>query len=156
VLGGRRAVGSSGSLHHSDVDSELLEFLRHDVPAHLGTIDRQGYPRITPIWFIYEDGAFYMSSLVGKRQLEDLRRDPRASIRVDSEEPASVRGVRANRQAGGRGLAELRADVGGAWTRRITLKYVSGEEGDERARLRAAQDRIVIVLRPERLEWIRT
>jgi len=22
---------------------------------------RQGYPRITPIWFLYEDGAFYMT-----------------------------------------------------------------------------------------------
>jgi len=32
--------------------------------APISTVDgphRQGYPRITPIWFLYEDGAFYMT-----------------------------------------------------------------------------------------------
>jgi nitroimidazol reductase NimA-like FMN-containing flavoprotein (pyridoxamine 5'-phosphate oxidase superfamily) len=94
------------------MDPDAAALLDRDVPAHLGTIDGQGYPRITPIWFVYEDGAFYMSSLVGKRHIPDLRREPRPSVRVDCEEPTSVGGVRANRQVGGRGIAELRTDVG--------------------------------------------
>jgi hypothetical protein len=137
----------------ADVFEDLL---RLDVPAHLGTLDRRGYPRITPIWFLFEDGTFYMTSLVGKRHVDDLRRDPRASIRIDVEEHVAVSGVRANRQVGGRGIAELRPDVGGGWTRRITLKYVSGPEGAARATLRASQERIAIVLRPVRLERLRT
>lgn len=138
------------------MDTGSAELLDRDVPAHLGTIDPRGYPRITPIWFVFEDGVFYMSSIAGKRQVADLRRDARASIRVDVEDPVSVGGVRANRQIGGRGIAEVRPDVGGAWTRRITLKYVSGAEGEARAAMRAAQDRVVIALRPERLEELRT
>ncbi len=127
-----------------------------DVPARLGTLDRRGYPRITPIWFLYEDGTFYMTSIVGKRHVEDLRRDPRASIRVDIEDNAAVDGVRANRQIGGSGIAELRPDADGAWTRRITLKYVTGADAETRAAMRAAQQRIVILLAPERLELLHT
>ena len=134
----------------------LVDLLQLDVPASLGTLDRQGYPRITPIWFVYENGAFYMTSLVGKRHVGDLRHDPRASIRVDTEDAVAVEEVRANRQVGGRGIAELRPDVGGEWTRRISLKYLAGPDGVARASMRAAQDRIVIAIRPERLEWLHT
>lgn len=138
--------------HDVAVSDEAGDLLRRDVPAHLGTLDGRGYPRITPIWFLFEDGTFYMTSIVGKRHLEDLRRDPRASIRVDVEDAVAVGGVRANCQVGGRGIAELRPDVGGTWTRRITLKYVTGSDGEARAAMRSAQERIVIVLKPERLE----
>jgi len=105
---------------------------------------------------MFEDDSFYMTSLVNKRHVEDIRRDPRASIRIDVEERTAVGGVRANRQLGGRGVAEVRADVGGAWTRRITLKYVVGSDGETRAAMRAAQERMLIVLRPERLERLGT
>jgi len=80
-----------------------------------------------------------MSSLLGQRHVRDLRLDPRASIRVDIEEPVAVGGVRANRQVGGRGVAEIRRDVGGTWTRRITLKYVTGPDGEARAAMHAAR-----------------
>ncbi|SRR6266542_978516 len=134
----------------------LQDLLALDVPAHLATIDPAGYPRITPIWFIFEDGAFYMSSLTGKRHLRDLARDARASIRVDAEEREAVDGVRANAQAGARGIVDLRRDGVAEWTRRITLKYVTGPSGLSRANMRAAQDRILIVLRPERIEYLST
>jgi hypothetical protein len=34
------------------------------------------------------------------------------------------------------------------------LKYVTGTDGEQRAAIRARQDRIVVVLRPTRLEQI--
>jgi hypothetical protein len=36
------------------------------------------------------------------------------------------------------------------------LKYVTGADGEQRAAMRTKQDRIVIVLRPTRLEQIAT
>src|SRR6266536_3573575 len=99
--------------HDVRVSDRFGELLGLDTPAHLGTLDPAGYPRITPIWFLYEDGAFYMTSLVDKRHVRDLRRDPRASIRVDREGSTTIGGVRAHQQVGGRGIAELRADVDG-------------------------------------------
>jgi nitroimidazol reductase NimA-like FMN-containing flavoprotein (pyridoxamine 5'-phosphate oxidase superfamily) len=132
------------------------ELLALDNPAHLGTLDRFGHPRITPIWFVFEDGCFYMSSLVNKRHVMDLRRDPRASIRIDHESPTATDGVRENAQVGARGEAELRRDGAGEWTYRITLKYVRGDDGLTRAEMRAAQDRVLIVLRPKHIEYLST
>ncbi len=134
-------------------EGEIAEVLGLDIPAHLGTISARGLPRISAIWFLYEDGVFYMTSVTGKRHLRDLARDPRATIWVDTEEPPPER---TNRQVGGRGTARVFRDVGGDWTRRITLKYVTGPEGKERAEVRAAMDRWVIALKPERLVAIGT
>jgi hypothetical protein len=79
--------------------------------------------------------------------VRDLQRDSRASIRVDIESAVAVGGVRETPQIGGRGEAELRRQGAKQWTYRITLKYVRGEDGQRRAEMRAAQDRVLIVLR---------
>lgn len=126
-------------------DDEIERLINLDVPAHLGTIDPEGFPRITPIWFLWEEGAFYMTSVEGKPQLRDLARDPRASIVIDIEERVSV-GIRHNRQVRARGEAELFPDPDGYWTRRITLKYVRGSEGKSTAEARASDSRVVIKL----------
>jgi hypothetical protein len=127
---------------------EIAEVLGLNIPAHLGTLSATGFPRITSIWFLYEDGVFYMTSVRGRRHLADLSRDARAAVWVDTEGPPPER---SNRQVGGRGLAEVYRDVDGHWTRRITLKYVPGAEGERRAAFRASMDRWVIALKPERL-----
>lgn len=127
-------------------DREMKRLLDLDFPAHLGTIDPKGFPRITPIWFIWEEGAFHMTSMEGKPQLRDLGRDPRASIVIDTEERVSVDGVRQNQQVRARGHAELSTDADGYWTKRITLKYVQGSEGEAKAEERASVPRIAIKL----------
>jgi hypothetical protein len=130
---------------------EIEALLELDVPARLATIDPSGYPRITPLWFVWADGAFVMTSLDGRPHLRNLARDPRAAVCVDTEERAAVAGVRANRQVKGSGPAELFRDEGGAWTARITRKYVPGAAGEEEARRRTALPRMGVRLRPERL-----
>lgn len=130
---------------------ELDALLALDVPAHLGTLDRAGFPRITPIWFLWEEGTFHMTSVPGKRQLADLKRDPRASLCIDTESPLAIGGQRPNRQARARGRVETSVDVDGRWTRRITFKYIPGPEGEAQAAFRASMPRVLIRLRPERL-----
>lgn len=115
------------------------ELLTLAVPLRLATNAPSGYPRLTPLWFVYDSGAFHMTSLKGKAHLRDLERDPRCALLIDT---ASHRRVRAH------GRAELSPDQGGAWTRRITLKYVSGTDGQATAARRAAQERVLITLRP--------
>jgi PPOX class probable F420-dependent enzyme len=131
--------------------AEIASLLALDIPAHLATTDPDGYPRITPIWFIWEDGAFRMTSVEGQPHLRNLARDPRAAVCVDTEARKPVDGIRAHRRVRARGLVETAADHGGYWTRRITLKYVSGPDGEEAAERRAAMQRVVITLQPKRL-----
>ena len=121
------------------------------MPARLATLEEDGFPRVTPIWFLWEDGVFVMTSLPHQPHVKNLERDARAAICVDIEERETVEGIRSNRQVKGHGLAQVRPDESGDWTRRITRKYVRGRDGEAAAERRAAMPRVVIELRPERL-----
>jgi PPOX class probable F420-dependent enzyme len=131
--------------------TEVGALLALDIPAHLATIDADGFPRITPLWFLWDEGAFYMTSVKGQPHLRNIERDPRVALCVDVEEREVVDGHRPNRRIRAQGEAELAPDDGGTWTRRITLKYVRGEEGERAAERRAPMARVVIRLLPVRL-----
>jgi pyridoxamine 5'-phosphate oxidase-like protein len=131
--------------------AELDELLALDVPARLATLEADGFPRVTPIWFFWENGTFWMTSLPHQPHVRNLERDARAAICVDVEDRRSTAGMRRNQQVKGRGLGLVRVDEEGVWTRRITRKYVVGEEGEDAAARRAAMPRVAIELRPERL-----
>ena len=130
-------------------NAEIHTLLQLDIVAHLATVAADGIPRVIPIWFVWSDGAFYMTSVDSARHVVDLQSDPRAAICLDVEahEPTET-GVRPNASVRARGRALLSRDVGGDWTRRITQKYVRGEIGRARADHRASMRRTVIELRP--------
>jgi nitroimidazol reductase NimA-like FMN-containing flavoprotein (pyridoxamine 5'-phosphate oxidase superfamily) len=135
---------------HSLSDTQLDALLALDVPGRLGTLDKEGYPHITPIWFVWERGAFYMTSLPEKAHVRRLGRDPRASFCVDVEDDERADGERPNRSARAVGPAEL-FDDDGTWTRRITEKYIHGPGLPDRLATRTSQERVVIRLQPVRL-----
>ncbi len=122
--------------------------LERDIPAHVATLDGRGYPRLTPLWFLYEDGVFYMTSVRGKTHLMDISRDPRVSLIVEEEDPPGARTYRRVKVVGRASLAD---DDQGRWTRRITLRYLRGPDGPPAADRRASRDRVLIALRPDRL-----
>lgn len=127
------------------------DLLDRDLVLHLVTLRRDGRPRITPLWFAYEDGAFRMTSVAGKPHLRDLARDPRCAVIVDAEIEPSADGERRYARVRAAGPAELTADPDGSWTRRITLRYMSGPAGARLAERRARDERVLITLRPERI-----
>jgi len=122
-----------------------------DVPAHLATLDREGFPHVTPLWFVWEVGAFFMTSIVDRPHLRRLSRDARAGLCVDVEVPQRADGQRPNRQVRAVGRAGVFPDQRGEWTRRITEKYVRGEAAGDVVRARSADERAVICLRPATL-----
>jgi nitroimidazol reductase NimA-like FMN-containing flavoprotein (pyridoxamine 5'-phosphate oxidase superfamily) len=130
---------------------EVDALLALDVPAHLATLDSHGFPHITPLWFIWDDGAFYMTSIVDRPHLRRLATNPRAGIGIDVEDPERDSGQRPNRQVRAIGTAQLFPDDNAAWTTRITQKYVQGPAAAASIASRAADARIAICLRPTRL-----
>lgn len=129
-------------------DDEAERLLSSPVPANLATLDDEGFPHITPVWFVWRDGAFWFTSVANKPHIRRLRRDPRAGVNVHVEGPEDADGRRLNRQVRAIGNAALSPDVGGAMTRQITLRYLHGLSAPAVAERRAADDRIVICLRP--------
>jgi hypothetical protein len=131
--------------------TEIESLLALDVPAHLATLDRDGFPHITPLWFVWHDGAFYMTSISDRPHLKRLAANPRAGLAVDVEDPERADGQRPNRQLRAIGNADLFPDNRAAWTTRITEKYLRGPGAGASVDARAADERIVICLRPTRL-----
>ena len=132
-------------------ESEIEALLALDVPAHLATLDRDGFPHVTPLWFIWEDGAFHMTSVADRPHLRRLAADPRAGLGIDVEGLERADGQRPNRQVRAVGNAELFPDQQGTWTIRITEKYLRGPGAAASAASRAADQRVVIRLRPAKL-----
>ena len=130
--------------------AEVESLLRLDVPAHLATIDPSGHPRITPIWFLWKDGAFYMTSFASKPHVRNLHLNPKAAVCIDVEKTLSD-GRRPNQQVKGAGQAEIFPDEGGEITREITRKYIRGPLAPAEVERRGNMVRVAIRLRPERL-----
>ena len=129
---------------------EIADLLNLAIPAHLATLDPAGFPRITPIWFLWEDGIFYMSSGQEKRHVHDLACDPRAGLCIALEEGQTQGGSRPYRQIIVRGYAHVQPDTDERWAHKLILKYITGQAGVLRAELRAGKPLAVIALRPER------
>jgi Pyridoxamine 5'-phosphate oxidase len=131
--------------------AELEELLAADVPARLATIDADGCPHVTPLWFLWADGAFHMTSFAGRPHLRRLALNSRAGLCVDLEAGERADGERPNRQARAIGVAQTFPDAGGEWTERITRKYVTGPGLSVQLERRLSAERIVIRLEPQSL-----
>jgi nitroimidazol reductase NimA-like FMN-containing flavoprotein (pyridoxamine 5'-phosphate oxidase superfamily) len=70
---------------------EVEQLLACDIPAHLATLDAEGFPHVTPLWFVWTGGAFYMTSIADRPHLRRVEDDPRVGIGVDVEDPERPR-----------------------------------------------------------------
>jgi nitroimidazol reductase NimA-like FMN-containing flavoprotein (pyridoxamine 5'-phosphate oxidase superfamily) len=130
---------------------EIEALLALDVPARLATLDRDGFPHVTPLWFLWSDGAFHMTSIADRPHLLRLAANPRAGVLVDTEDAERDDGQRPNRQVRAIGEAEVFPDSYGQRTTRITEKYVRGPGATPSIASRAADQRVVVRLRPARI-----
>ena len=129
---------------------EIAGLLNLAIPAHLATLDPAGFPRVLPIWFLWEEGIFYLSSGPESRHGQDLARDPRAGLCITIEESQTQAGYRPFRQIMVRGYAQVQPDTDAIWARKLISKYITGQAGVLRAEREAGKSHVVIVLRPER------
>src|SRR5579885_2857930 len=86
------AVDLRGKMHRAKrlmPEEQVKDFLRRQKVAHLATVDAQGWPYVTPLVYIYEDGdLLYLHS--GDHQghlLTNLQRKPRVCLEVSEIGP---------------------------------------------------------------------
>lgn len=130
---------------------EIEVLLQKDTPIRLATLDRNGFPHITPLWFVWSDDAFHMTSLPTKPHVRRLRHNSRVGVVVDTEVPERADRERLNQQVRAIGRAVLQPDPDGTWTRLITEKYLTGPGSTARISERSQQHRVLIQIRPARL-----
>jgi PPOX class probable F420-dependent enzyme len=133
-------------------NEETADLLTSDTVARLATIDADGYPHVTPLWFLWADGAFHFTSDSGRPHLRRMRVNPRVGLVIDVEAEQRPDGQRPNKQLRATGDATLSPDTEAVWTRRIWARYITGS-----AAMRAAEaglgnrQRVLIRIVPRRI-----
>jgi PPOX class probable F420-dependent enzyme len=64
--------------------AEQAAFLQQHGKASLATLDRDGYPHVVAMGYVFADGAFYMTSYAKAQKVLNIRRDPRVGLMVES------------------------------------------------------------------------
>ena len=132
-------------LHAGDISDFLSE------PGHLvriGTVDEDGSPRVTPTWFLLEDGMILVTPRHASVFLGNIRRDPRVDLLID-ETALPYRKVNVT------GTAEIVHDLGAddVWRdtyRRIAGRYIDAEAVERYIRATIDQPRALLGVQLDR------
>jgi len=74
-------------------DPRIQEFLAGKDVVVLGTIDSDGAPLLTPMWFVHDATAIVMVTIAGTRKARNLLRDPRVAVVAESDTRVDIRRV---------------------------------------------------------------
>ena len=113
--------------------AKVETFLRAtDVPMRLAVNGFGGFPIVTPLWFLWNEGAIWAAVQPSTAVARALERDTRCAFEI-SEETPPYRGVR------GRGAAGILPD-GLAVLRGLLDRYLKDDAPDFQAKLLAASE----------------
>ena len=103
-------------------DQSLIERLTRERNVWLCTLRADGSPHVTPVWFVYLDDVFWVSSGENNVKVRNVDNDPRVSLALeDGDAPVVAEGrVRVHRE-------QLREDVLTA----LAAKYDGWAAGEE-------------------------
>jgi len=65
-------------------DDERESFLAEANIAILGTVDSKNRPHAAPVWYLYENGEFIVSTGRGSQKHRNIERNPEVSLVIDS------------------------------------------------------------------------
>lgn len=74
-------------------DARIQRFLATKDVVVLATVQADGSPLATPVWFLHGSDALTLISEADTQKVRNLRRDPRVSVAADAGALADVRGV---------------------------------------------------------------
>jgi len=73
--------------------AELDDFLAGQRTCRVATVGARG-PHLTPLWYVWDGTALWLTSVVASQRWADLQRDPRVAVLVDAgEDYGELRGA---------------------------------------------------------------
>jgi len=124
--------------------TELTTLLSEPRMAHLATSSTNGRPRVSPIWFVYDQGCFYFTSRLGRVKSSHIQHNPNIALSVATD-------ARPYRAVCAFGKVQLVQKDRDRWLERISFRY-GEKEGREWLSEAVKQDgRVVFKLQPYRL-----
>ena len=123
-------------------EAEREEFLKQANVAILATVGPAGAHAV-PIWYLYEDGEFVMSTGRGSQKHRDLERNPNVTLVVDRR-TLPYYAVMA------RGRAEIGPQLPDEERLRMYVRYLGEEMGRGYVSRGSGEDSVSIRLTPRR------
>jgi len=74
----------------ADIPESARAVLEGDGLAHLVTIDADGAPQVSCVWVGIEDGEIVFASLGPRRKLDNITRDPRVALSIETGEAGEL------------------------------------------------------------------
>ena len=127
--------------------TEFKSFLDEPRMAHLATVSSGGKPRVSPVWYAYENGAFYFTTRLGRVKGKHIQRNSRVALSIATDE-------RPYRAVCVFGDAAVLKEKREQWLKMISFRYGKDEGREWMAKAVKQPDRVVMILKPRRvLSW---
>ncbi len=129
----------------SMTQDELNEFLQEPRLARLATVNEDGSPQVTPVWTEYDGEVFHFITRRTTVKAQNIERDNRVAFTVDTDKPPY-------RAVVVWGHAEWQPELTEELTRRLSVRYLGEEKGEEFAQSVLSQEgRTAFLVRPYRV-----
>ena len=120
------------------------EFLQQANVAVLASVDRRGRAHAVPIWYLYEDGTFIMSTGRGSQKHRNIEAHPEVTLVIDRR-TVPYYAIMA------KGSAEIGPPLDDEARLRLAVRYLGDELGQRYAASVRDSDSVSIRLRPSKL-----
>jgi len=129
-------------------ETERASFLARPLTAIVSTICKDGSPRGTPVWFLFEDNRLFIWTGARRGWVRNIARRPQVAVTVAEHEPPFAAVIV-------RGTALLQHDRpdAAAIIQRLTAKYIPLPECDQYIAQYAALTTIVTVTITSYVGW---
>ena len=125
-------------------DEQREAFLREANVAVLSTVDARGRPHAAPVWYLYCDGVFRISTGDGSQKHRNIRANPNISLVIDQRAlpyyAVMVQGT---------------ADIGLAFSDedslRLAVRYLGENLGARYAQRTDAESSVSLTIRPRKV-----
>lgn len=129
------------------LDAQIEAFLQQPgLLMRLGTVGRDGFPQVTPVWYLYADGLFYITTAGDRVKTRNMLADPRVGFAIDSD-VKPYQGL----SVWGRARLAAEGEEARSMTRRIAARYVSADRLDAMEKTLMQSPRVVFTIEPVRL-----
>jgi len=126
--------------------SDDLKKLIDDAPvfATVATVQPDGSPQLSVTWLTRDGDDLLVSTTVGRRKEQNIRRDPRVTVMINpADAPYSYAEVR--------GEAVLTTEGGGQLINELSRKYTGKDYADFNPASSADAERVVVRITPRKV-----
>jgi PPOX class probable F420-dependent enzyme len=134
-------------------EDEIVALLDECKSLQVATLDKEGAPHLTTVWFAYRDGAYLFETYGKSQKVVNMRRDPRVAVLAEQGTSYDeLRGVSVQGSAeivdAGEPLLTLMKVI-------VARNHTGLDEGDvEKIAASMAEKRVVVIVRPDKvISW---